>query len=146
MPIGNIDYDRGVIINTHQLSGMDVFMYVDDPGVYLTAHGRPVAENLAQQAGYDIEKLAKDRVKKARKMQAMSIIDNELSDESDVREDIVEERNGFQLLTTGGGRHHVVDPDGNRLTMTPLPLESAQQLFNGMAGPAVAKVEEKKAK
>lgn len=143
MPTGNIDYDRGVIINTHKTYGMDVFMYVDDPGKFLNAHGRPVSDEIAGEAGYDVEKLAKDRTKKERKEQAMAMIDAELADDKDVKEEIVEERNGYKIITTGLGRHHVVDPDGNRLTSFPLMLEAAQKLMNGMAGPVVS---EKKAK
>lgn len=137
MPIGSIDYDRGVIINTHQLSGMDVFMYIDDPGKYLTAHSVAVSEAIAKEAGYDVEKLSKDRVKKSRKEQALELIDAELADDKDVREEVVGERNGFKLVTTGLGRHHVVDPDGNRVNPMPMAEESAKKLFNGMAGPVV---------
>lgn len=136
MPIGSIDYDRGVIINTHQLSGMDVFMYIDDPGKYLTAHSVAVSETIAKEAGYDVEKFSKDRVKKSRKEQALELIDAELADDKDVREEVVGERNGFKLVTTGLGRHHVVDPDGNRVNPMPMAEESAKKLFNGMAGPA----------
>lgn len=134
MPVGVIDYDRGVIINVHQASGIDVFMYVDDPGKFLTAHGTPVTDILAKEAGYDVEKLAKDRVKKSRKEQALQMIDAELADDKDVKEDIVEEKNGWKIITTGLGRHHLIDPDGNRLTSVPQPLEAAQKLLNGMAG------------
>lgn len=138
MPIGNVDYDRGVIIVTHQLSGMDVFMYVDDPGKYFNAHSGPVSEAIAREAGFDTEKLAKDRVKKSRKDQALAMIDAELSDDKDTKEETVEERNGYKIVTTGLGRHHLVDPDGNRLTNVPLPLEGAQKLLAGMAGEAVS--------
>lgn len=134
MPIGTIDYDRGVHITTHQATGIDIFMYVDDPGVYLNAHGGNVSEELAREAGYDVEKLAKERTKKSRKDQALKMIDAELADDKDVREELVAERNGYKIITTGLGRHHLIDPDGNRLTNMPLPLEAAQKLLNGMAG------------
>jgi len=144
MPIGTIDYDRGVIINTHRLSGMDVFMYVDDPGKFLTAHGATVYDKIAREAGYDVDKLAKDRMKKERKSQAMAMIDEELADDKDIKEEVVAERNGFKVITTGIGRHHVLDPDGNRLTSFPLAREAADKLLAGMAGEE-KKTEEKKA-
>jgi hypothetical protein len=134
MPIGIIDYDRGVIINVHKTSGMDVFMYVDDPGKFITAHGNIVPDEIAKEAGYDVEKLAKDRTKKERKEQAMQMIDAELADDKDVKEEVVTERNGYKIITTGLGRHHLIDPDGNRLTSVPQPLEAAEKLLNGMAG------------
>lgn len=136
MPYGNLDYDRGLIINVHQTSGMDIYMYVDDPGVFLTAHGKPVSDELAKEAGYDVVKLAKDKNKKQRKAEANAMIDAELADDKDIKEEVVEERNGYKIVTTGLGRHHLIDPDGNRLTSVPQPLESAQKLLKGMAGPA----------
>lgn len=138
MPVGNIDYDRGVIINTHQSSGMDVFMYVDDPGKFLNAHSKVVSDEIAGEAGYDITKLAKDRVKKERKEQAMSMIDAELADDKDVVQEVVAEKNGYKIITTGLGRHHVIDPDGNRLNSFPLLPEAAEKLMNGMAGNEVS--------
>lgn len=132
MPIGNIDYDRGVIIVNHARTGMDIFMYADDPGKFLNAHSAPVSDELAKEAGFDVEKLAKERLKKARKEQAYQMIDAELSSDSDVKSEVVEEKNGFKLLNTGAGRHHVEDPDGNRLSSFPLSLEDAQRLLSGM--------------
>lgn len=137
MPFGNIDYDRGVIINTHKATGMDVFMYVDDPGKFITAHGKEVPDPIAAEAGYDTEKLAKERVKKERKSQAMAMIDAELADDKDVQEEVVEEKNGYKIITTGLGRFHVVDPENNRLTTQPVSAEIAQKLFTGMAAPEV---------
>lgn len=137
MPIegGKIDYDRGVIINTHKDTGMDVFMYVDQPGHFLTAHGGVVPDIVAGQAGYDVEKLAKERLRQERKGAAMAAIDKELNDEKNIIEETVEERNGFKLISIGLGRHHVVDPDGNRLTQIPQPLDLANKLLDAMAGP-----------
>lgn len=143
MPVGNIDYDRGVIIATHPGSGMDVFMYVDDPGKFLNAYSATVSDSIAKEAGYDVEKLSKDRVKKERKENAIALIDAELADDKDVKEEVVMEKNGFKIITTGLGRHHLVDPEGNRLTPNPLPRESAEKLLNGMTAD---KPKEQKAK
>lgn len=132
MPVGNIDYDRGVIINTHKTTGMDVFMYVDDPGKFLNAHSKAVSDELAAEAGFDVEKLGRDRVKKERKEQAVALIDAELADDKDVKEEVVAESNGYKIITTGLGRHHVVDPDGNRLTNFPVMLDVATKLMNSM--------------
>jgi hypothetical protein len=141
MANNKIDYDLGVIINIHKNTGMDVFMYVDEPGVYLNAHGDKVAQEIAAEAGYDVEKYSKARVKMDRKKQALAMIDAELADEKDVVEVALAERNGYKVVSTGLGRHHVVDPDGNRLTTFPVSLDIAQKLFDGMAGEA--KAEEK---
>ncbi len=134
MPVGNIDYDRGVIINTHRPSGMDVFMYVDDPGHFLNAHSAQVSDDIAREAGYDVEQLAKERLKKERKAQAMQMIDAELADDKDVTEETIVEKDGYKVVSTGLGRNHVIDPDGNRLTSFPLALEAAKKLLDGMTG------------
>lgn len=139
MPIGNVDYDRGVIIINHAKTGMDIFMYVDDPGKFLNAHSAPVSDELAKEAGFDVDKLSKERIKKERKQQAMQLIDAELSSDNDVREEVVEERNEYKIVATGAGRHHVVDPEQNRLSSFPLSLEDAKKLLNGMAGTEVSK-------
>lgn len=134
-----VDYDRGVIIMTHPGSGMDVYMYVDSPGVYLNANELHVPDNLAAAAGYDVERLSKEKLRMERKAKAGALIDKELSDDANTSEEEVSERNGFKLVSIGLGRHNVKDPDGNQLNAHPLPLESAQKLFVAMAGEEVKK-------
>lgn len=129
-----VDYDRGAIIMSHPGSGMDVFMYVDTPGEYLDAHLNSVPDTIAGEAGYKVEQLAKERLRRHRKAQANAIIDQELADESDVEEVVVDSRNDFILVSSGLGRHNVKDHDGNVLNAHPLTKESAQKLFNAMAG------------
>lgn len=128
-----IDYDRGVLINVHKETGMDVFMYVDEPGKYLTAHGHPVPAAIAAQAGYDTEKLEKERIRQERKLQASAIIDKELSDEKDVVEIEVGKAAGFTLVSIGLGRHHLKDPEGNQITANPLTLEQGKKLLAAMS-------------
>lgn len=128
-----IDYDRGVLINTH-FSGMDVFMYVDDPGKFLTAHNTVVPDEIAKQAGYDTDKLGKERVRLERRKVANALIDKEMADDKDIVETVVFENNGFKLVSIGMGRHNVRDPDGNILNAHPLPKETGEKLFAAMAG------------
>lgn len=129
-----IDYDRGVIIQTEPGTGMDVFMYVDSPGQFLTAHGNPVPDNIAANAGYDIEKLGKERLRRQRKAEANAIIDKELNNDSEVSEKDVKEFEGWKVVSIGLGRHNVKDPEGNVLNAMPLPKESAMKLFEAMSG------------
>lgn len=128
-----IDYDRGAIINVHPGTGMDVFMYADNPGHYLTAHGMPVPIEIAREAGYNVDQLAKERLRIERKAQAGAIIDKELSNDANTQEECVDVLNGFRLVSIGMGRHNVKDPDGNVLNAHPLPKESAERLFKVMA-------------
>lgn len=129
-----IDYDEGVLINVHPGTGMDVFMYVNDPGKYLTAHLTTVPDQIAREAGYNVEALAKERLRRERKAQASAIIDKELSNDETTLEECVNVLNGFKLVSIGMGRHNVKDPDGNILNAHPLTKESAERLLNSMAG------------
>lgn len=129
-----VDYDRGAIIQTHPGTGMDVFMYVDTPGKYFDAHLNAVPDNIAREANYNVEALAKERLRMERKLQASAIIDKEIADDDSLKEEIVSERNGFTVVTIGKGRHNVKDPDGNILNAHPLPKEMAEKLFSAMAG------------
>lgn len=132
-----VDYDRGVLIMTHPGTGMDVYMYVDTPGVYLNANELPVTDEIASEAGYKVEQLAKEKLRMQRKAQAGALIDKELSDETSTEEVEVADRNGFKIVSIGMGRHNVKDPDGNIINAHPLPLEMAQKLLSGMAGEEV---------
>lgn len=129
-----IDYDEGVLINVHPGTGMDVFMYVNKPGHYYSAHAHVVPEQIAREAGYNVDQLSKERTRMERKAQASAIIDEELRNESSTKEECVNVLNGFRLVTIGLGRHNVKDPDGNLLNAHPLAKESAERLFKAMAG------------
>lgn len=126
----NIDYNRGVLKKVHNKLGVDVYMYKDTPGVYLNAYGTEVSEALAAEAGFDIETLGRARLKRERMAQAMAAIEQELNPEVGAGErKLVEERGGFKIMDIGLGRHIVEDPDGNKLTAAPLPLETAKVLL-----------------
>ncbi len=134
----NIDYDRGVIKRTHS-SGAEIFMYRDDPGVFLNAFGTEVDEKMAQDAGMNIEKYALARRKKARMAEAMELIDAEFLDTSNERI-VIKTRGGFNLISLGLGRHILEDPDGNNLTPRPLTSDEGELLFEQMA-PSPEKVD-----
>lgn len=129
-----IDYDRGVIIMTEPGTGMDVFMYVDSPGNFLTAHNIAVPEEIAAKAGYDTVKLGKERLRRERIKKASDIIDAEFADDSTTEEQVVQEHEGFKLVTIGLGRFNVKDVDDNVLNATPLAEETASKLFKAMSG------------
>lgn len=122
-----INYDRGVRKRTHP-SGVEVYMYKDQPGVYLNAFGKEVAEGLAKEAGFDTAKLGKARLRREKMAEAAEIIEKELA-ESDTKVETVEERGGYRLVSIGLGRFHIDTDDGDRLTETPLPRDAADKLF-----------------
>lgn len=130
-----VDYDRGIMKRLHP-TGVEVYMYMDTPGVYLNAFGTPVADEMADQAGFPVGQFAKDKLKKERMAAALSFIEAELSDGPKVGEPI-DERDGFKLVAVALDGFRVLDPDGNSLTPVPLPQKAAQALFNQLApGPA----------
>lgn len=129
-----IDYDEGVLINVHPGTGMDVFMYIAKPGHYYSAHAHVVPEQIAREAGFNVDRLSKERIRIERKASASAIIDQELKDEANTQEECVNVLNGFKLISIGLGRHNVKDPDGNLLNAHPLTEESAKRLFKAMAG------------
>lgn len=126
MPL-KIDYDRGVQ-KRHHGSGLEIYMYVDAPGVYLNSHGTEVSEALAQQAGYPTEDLGRQRVMKERMAQATEAIAREMGIAPKEKK-VVKEKGGFKVIDIGIGRHQIEDPDGAVLTPQPLPLEQATRLL-----------------
>lgn len=127
-----IDLNRGVTIHRHPATGMQVFMYKDQPGYYLNAFGKPIPEQMAEQAGFPVAMLRKMRDKYQRMADAKELIEREFAAISTTR-DLVENRDGYKLFTRGAGRFEVEDPDGNVLNEAPLPEATARFLLDSMA-------------
>lgn len=123
-----IDYDRGVVFQTHPSTGMNVYMYKSEPGKYINAYGSPLSEKIAQEAGFDTVKYGKEKLKRERMAVAMGAIERELEAVEDAKVEPVYELGGFKIMDIGLGRHNVIDPDGNQLNATPLSREIADIL------------------
>jgi hypothetical protein len=132
-----IDYDRGVRIRTVPNMGMDIFMYKDAPGVYLNAYGTEVTLELAKLAGFDVERLGKLRLRQERMAQMARQIDDELATAEQSRE-VVEELDGFKIISLGDERYVIEDPDGNVLTTQIVSLAMANKLLGGLVPSKVA--------
>lgn len=126
----NIDYNRGVLKRAHP-SGIEIYMYLDTPGVYLNARGDEVNEVLAAGAGYPVEEFGKEKLKRARMSQAMRTIEDEIGASAGV-EKVEDDHNGYELVNIGLGRYHVRDPDGNNLTPVSVSKEIAEVLLRNM--------------
>lgn len=127
-----VDYNRGLMKHTHAPTGIAVYMYFDDPGVYLNAYGFEVSKTLAENSGYDVGKWGKERTKRLRMAEAKELIEIELDAAEEYKPEVVKELKGFKVLAIGLGRHHVKDPDGNQMTEIPMPLEQALGLLEKM--------------
>lgn len=131
----HIDYDRGVLIRTNPTLGMDVFMYADDPGVYLNAAGKQVPPATAKAAGYDIDRWAKLRKKKlAMQSFAKQLDATDLQDKEGTSRTVIADRDGFQLVEMTLGRAQIMSPDGDAITQ-PVAIELARKAFDDMFPP-----------
>lgn len=124
----NIDYNRGVLKKIEPKTHVAVYMYKDTPGVFLNAFGSEVSPELARACGFEVDKLLKLKLKGERMAHAMALIEQEMSSEATKRE-IVETRDEFRVIHIGLDRYIVEDPDGNNLTPSPLPLDTASKLL-----------------
>lgn len=130
MAASKIDLDRGVVIRKHP-TGVEVFEYKDDPGVYLNTFGKVVHDDLAKEAGYDTGKQAKAKLRKERMAEALARIEAELADGDGEAGDrkVVNERDGFKVVDIGLGRFIIEDPDGGNLTKQPLTKQEVEVVF-----------------
>lgn len=108
-----IDYDKGVLKRKHP-AGLDVYMYVNEPGVFRNGHGNEVDKELAREAGYEVDRLVKERRRRARVAEATKMIDEEFSHE--VAHKVVDTVNGYKIVQVNGERHTILDPDNNVMT------------------------------
>lgn len=131
-----INYDRGVVKRIHPGSGMEVYMYKDNPGVYLNAYAMEVGEEVAKVAGFNTERLGKERIRKVKIAQAMGAIEEEMSIGETIR-NVIKTKGDFHVVDIGLGRHHVEDSDNNVLTTTPIPKEQALLLLDQLVKPEV---------
>lgn len=127
----NIDFDRGVLIRQNvSAGGIQVYMYVDQPGVFLNAFGDEVDEDLAAGAGFDVTALKRKRLIAERKAEALAAIEQELAGADEGEAITVRQRGEWQLVDIGLGRHVIKDPDGSVVTPAPLPREQADIVFD----------------
>ena len=127
-----IDLNRGVTIKTHP-SGVQLYMYKDAPGVYLTAHGIEAPQKLAKEAGFDVDKLRKALVKKERMAQALEAVEQEFSAPESSHK-VVAEKDGFSVMAIGFGKHNLIDPDDNKINPRPLTKQEAMALLDTFTG------------
>lgn len=124
-----IDFDRGVMICSHP-SGVDVYMYFDDPGVYLTAHATKVSEEMARAAGYDVEVWGKKRQIRVAMAQAQAKVMEQFAAAELEANIVVKEKGGFKVVDIGVGRFVIKDPDDETITDQAMSKEAAEILLD----------------
>ena len=138
-----VDLDRGVQMSSHSILGIDVYMYLDDPGIYYDAHGNILPMEVAEQSGgFDTVTLERKRKIKAALHDANEDVLKKFGEADGPV--LVEERDGFTILDYGMDRYKVFGPDDkvNALHKLFLPLAQAKVLLDHLA--PVKVVEEKK--
>lgn len=145
MGVLKVDYNRPLLKKVTK-DGIDVYMYLDLPGVYYNSFETVVDDKLAQEAGFDIPKYGKLKKRREQLAIAMEAIDAELDmEEYNDKREIILERGGFTLVSIGMGRHVIEDPDGGKLVNRPLTLEEAKAALDKLVPAANKKGQEAKA-
>lgn len=133
MGVLKIDYNRGAMKKIDLKTGIEVYMYIDLPGVYYNSFETEVSEGLALAAGYDIGKYGKMRKRRELAALALQAIDQDLEmEEYAEKPETIEERGGFKVVHVGMGRHFIYDPDGGKLVDRHLTLEEALKALDGL--------------
>jgi hypothetical protein len=138
MPEG-IDVTRGVEIRRDRSTGVRVYMYINEPGVYLNAFGKPLAESFANKAGFPTERYS--RMRNAR--EKIADFTRKMQHEMDVsslteNREVVVARGGYTVYAMPYGNAIVTSDEGDNLTPTPIAQASALELLEALAPTPVA--------
>ena len=130
LPTGKIDLNRGCIKRKDKDSGIEVYMYKDDPGVYYTPTGEKVSTAMAKKAGYDTGQLAVDKARLDKLSEAQDRINAEFG-VTDVGNAF--EAGGFAARHIGLDRYHVFDATNTQLTREPCTKDQAIDLVRELS-------------
>lgn len=137
-----IDVNRGVSIRRHKESGMYVYMYKDEPGIYYNAFEVEISDNLARQAGFNVDEYAKKKLMREAMAKAQVEIARELEFALETKK-VVEERNGYKIVDIGSERYFVESPEGQNLNPVPVPRAVAVSILDSMFPKPEPEVEKK---
>lgn len=133
-----IGQPNGGVLARQGPGGVSVFMYNDDPGVFLNERGAPVSERFAEAAGFDVQTLGKMRRKKQAMAAAARGVESEFEQEVG-NSNIVLERGEYRLVEVANGHFqiHFVETDGrgSPLSASILTRKAAEKLFDELAPP-----------
>ncbi len=125
-----IDLNRGGTKRMDPKTGVSVWMYRDEPGVFRNLKGGLVSGTIALSAGFDVAGLTKKRQYLARVQSATDKIKEEYSM---VDKSIIKEEGGLGLEKLGKGKaatYNVLDmATGTRLNGMPLTLSQAEGIM-----------------
>jgi len=127
--------NRGVSVRRMGQHGVDfgpyVYMIIDEPGVYYSEKGDPLAESVAKAAGFDTDEFARARNKREALAKANAEIEARFS--SPDIETVIVKKAGYELVHVGHGRHIIRDTtDSAILTPHPISRDEADFIFNAI--------------
>lgn len=127
--MSGLDLNRGVMTKFHPQNGMRISKYIDTPGSYYTDTAEPVAPELARQAGFDVEKDMREKLKQERLAAAKRAIEAELREEEDAIAEALSGKSGFDVRHLGGGQYALFGKDGKKLTRVAMTKADAELLL-----------------
>jgi hypothetical protein len=129
-----LDADKGLSIRRHEGTDQQLFMYKTEPGLYLNAFGNEVSEKIAREAGFDVEKFSRQRLRSERLADAAAIVDAEMA-QADNKEAVkIAEHGGFAIMDVGFNRFVLETSEGDRVTPRAVTLAVAQSLLSKLSG------------
>lgn len=124
-----LDLDRGVTKRRHP-SGFIIAMYKDEPGVFYDVNEERVGQEAARAAGFDVDELSKERMKREKMAEARQRIEEQFSStEADIERILNAQASSYEIKHLGSGLYGVFDQDGNRLTNGSMTKDECQRLL-----------------
>jgi hypothetical protein len=110
---------------------MDVFMYADNPGVYLNVYAKVVPSSIAKEAGFDIVRWAKAKQKRDTLLKFKHNLDEAEALDEEASRKVLDTREGFTLIELPLGRGSIAGPDGD-IMVPAAPMEIVRKSFEDM--------------
>jgi len=131
-----LDSDKGLSIRRHAGTDQQLFMYKTEPGIYLNAFGIEVSEKIAREAGFDVEKFRRARLRADKLSEAAAIVDAELAQADKIEAVKIAEQGGFALIDVGYNRFIIETTEGDRVTPKAMTRHAATAIFAKLTGAA----------
>jgi hypothetical protein len=127
-----IDLDRGVEIHRDNATKIYVGMYVDKPGDFFDMRGRPVPDKFAEDAGFDVAKLSKEKIKREKMAEFAADLDRQMALAREIEPDekvVLVEGGDYRVVALASGYYNVEDNEGIPVNTRPVSEDAARDLF-----------------
>ncbi len=126
----SIDLNRDCIIRKHP-KGFYVGMYKDEPGSYLSEAGSDLSAEIAEEAGFKIGDLSREKERRDRLAAAHAAINAEYDGDDNVE---IASEGGYKVFHETAGAFSIRDADDSVMTKEPLGRDQAIELMHALAG------------